>query len=84
MEDLLQLNAVSRSHAQAAADEVLALVGEPRAEFHLSHADLLILLEGNVAAHHVIEKDAQRPDGGGIAMVAGAADPLRRSIDSRT
>ena len=82
LEDLLELDAVPGADAQAAADKVLALVGEAGAELDLGHADLLVLLEGDVPADHVVQEDPQRPDGGGVAVVAGAADPLRGSVDA--
>ena len=84
VEDVLELDAVGGADAQAAADEVLALVGEAGAELDLGHADLLVLLEGDVAADHVVEEDAEAPDRGRVAVVAGAADPLRGSINPRT
>ncbi len=84
LEDLLQLDAVAGADSEAAADQVLALVGQTGAELDLGHADLLVLLEGDVAADHVVQQDAQRPDGGWVAMVPRAADPLRRSVHSRT
>jgi hypothetical protein len=56
---------------------------QARAELNLSRADLLVLLEGDVAADHVVEEDAKRPDGGGVAVVAVATDPLWRRINSR-
>ena len=46
--------------------------------------DLLVLLEGNVATHHVEEQDSQRPDGGRPTVVAVEADPLGRAVHART
>ena len=65
---------------QALPDQVLALGGKADAEAQLRPADLLVRLEGNVAADHVEEEDAERPDGGLFAIVAGVADPLRRGV----
>ena len=50
----------------------------------LGRADLLVLLEGDVAADHVVEEDAQRPHGGGWAVVPIEADPLWRGVNPRT
>ncbi len=43
-------------------------------------ADLLVRLEGNVPVDHVVQEDAQGPDGGGVAVVAPEQDPLRRRV----
>ena len=47
----------------------------------LGVADLLVGLEGDVAADHVVEEDAQGPDGGLGAQVARTPDPLGRGVD---
>ena len=80
-EDVLEAEAGLRRDLEAAADEVLALVGEADAEAELRAADLLVGLEGDVAADHVEEEDAERPDGGLLAAVAAVADPLRWRVD---
>ena len=79
-EELLDEDAVARPYPQAPLDEVLALEGQAGAELDLGRADLLVLLEGDVAADHVVEEDAQRPHGGGVPVVAAAADPLGRGV----
>ena len=43
---------------------------------------MLILLEGDVATHHVEEEDSQGPDGQGLGFVTVAANPLWRGVDS--
>jgi len=53
-------------------------------EVDLGAADLLVRLEGNVAANHVVEEDAQAPDGGRVAVIATQHDPLRRCVDAST
>merc|ERR1719229_918923 len=55
-EELLDEDAVARPYPQAPLDEVLALKGEAGAELDLGRADLLVLLEGDVATHHVVEE----------------------------
>ena len=55
---------------------------QPRPEADLGGADLLVLLERDVPADHVVEQDAQGPHGGWVAVVAVATDPLGRGIDS--
>ena len=69
---------------QAPLDEVAALSRQADAEVDLGRADLLVLLEGDVAADHVVEEDAQRPHGGGWAVVPIEADPLWRGVNPRT
>ena len=47
----------------------------------LGVADLVVCLEGDVAADHVVEEDAQGPDGGLGAQVPRTPDPLGRGVD---
>ncbi len=47
-------------------------------------ADLLIRLEGDVSANHVVQQDAQGPDSGGVAVVAAKHDPLGRRVHAGT
>ena len=82
IEDVFEGDSVVGPQAEAVADEVLALVGEASTELDLGVADLLILFEGDVAADHVVEQDAQAPDGGGVGVVTGAADPFGRSVNA--
>ena len=82
MEDLLQLDAVAGADTEAAADEVLALVGETSAELELGHADLLVLLKGDVTAHHVVKQNAQTPNCGCFALISRMANPFGRSVNS--
>ena len=80
-EDLLKTNPIVWSDLQAAGDEALAVIGDIASEVELGVADLLVLLEGDVATDHVEEEDAKGPYGGGHAVVARAADPLRWRVD---
>ena len=57
-------------------------MSQPRSELEVGVADLLVLLEGNVSADHVVEQDAEAPDGGGDSVVTAEADPLRRSVNA--
>ncbi len=84
VEDVLEGDSVGGSQPQAAANEILTLVGEARSKLDLGVADLLVLLEGDVAAHHVVEEDAETPDGGGAGVITRAANPLGRRVHSRT
>ena len=59
-------------------------MGEADAEAEFGPANLLVGFEGDVATHHVEEEDAEGPDRGLLAVVAAVADPLRRSINTRT
>ena len=49
-------------------------------EVELGVADLLIPLEWDVAADHVIEEDAQGPHGHGLVVIATLPDPLWRGV----
>ena len=60
----------------------MAFCAERSSEGKLWVADLLVFLEGDVPAHHVIQEDAEGPDGERIAVVSAAPDPLWGSIDS--
>ena len=67
---------------EAGADEVLALLGHSVSEAQLGVADVLVPLEGDVAADHVKEEDAQGPDSSRLPLVASLANPLRWRVDS--
>lgn len=67
-------------HPEALPDQVLTLGGHSVAEPHLRHTDLLVRLEGDVAADHVEEEDAQGPDGGQLSVVSVVSDPLWRGV----
>ena len=82
LEDLFDRDSVGRPQPQTSSDEVLALVGQPGAELKVSVADLLVLLEGDVAADHVVEKDAQAPNSGRDSVVSAIANPFWWSINS--
>ena len=75
---------VTRSYFKAPFDDVLALVGQAGAESHFGVANGFVVFVGNVSTDHVVEEDSQGPDGGLLPVVAGASDPLRGCIDSRT
>ena len=62
-------------------DHVLTRDGDVVSEVQLGVADLVIRLEGDVAADHVVEEDAQGPDGGLGAQVPRTPDPLGRGVD---
>ena len=83
-EDPVQGYSGAGLYPQAPLDEVAALSRQTDAEVNLRRADLLVLLEGDVAADHVVEEDAQRPHGGRRAVVSVETDPLWRGIYSRT
>ena len=80
VEDLAQLDAARRVDPQALRHQVLALGADLAVEAEPRRADLLVRLEGDVAADHVVEEDAQRPHGGLVAVVLVALDPLRRGV----
>ena len=73
---------MGRVHPKALPHQVLTLRGDPVAKAEIGDADLLVRLEGDVAADHVEEEDAEGPDGGELAVVTVLTDPLRRSVHS--
>ena len=83
-EDHVQRDPGAGLDPQAPLDEVAALSRQPGAEVDLGGADLLVLLEGDVAADHVVEEDAQGPHGGRRPVVPVEADPLGRGVHSRS
>lgn len=46
--------------------------------------DVLVVLEGDVAADQVEEQDAERPDAERDGVVGPGLDPLRRTVHSCT
>lgn len=64
VENVFQGRPVRGAHGQAPLDEVLALERDAPSEEELASDDVLVLLEGDVPTHHVVEQDTQRPDGG--------------------
>ncbi len=54
---------------------------EVRPEADLGALDLVVGLEGDVTAHHVVEQDAQAPDGQVVRLVPPELDPLGRGVD---
>jgi hypothetical protein len=83
-EDCREVDPVLGSDPQAGLHQVPALGAHRPAEGELGAADLVVLFEGDVAADHVEEQDAEGPDGEGGGTVAVAADPLRRCVHSGT
>ena len=83
-EDPVQRYSGAGLYPQAPLDEVSALSRQTDAELDLRRADLFVLLEGDVAADHVVEEDTQRPHGGRRAMISVQTDPFWRRIHSRT
>jgi len=46
--------------------------------------DLRVRLEGDVATDHVVQEDAEGPDGQAVGAVPTEFDPLGRRVDSGT
>ena len=83
LKDGLKTDPVLGPDAETGEDKVLTLRGQAgHSEPHIGRADLLVLLEGDVAADHVVQEDAQGPDGGGLGVVLGSPDPLGRRVHS--
>ena len=83
-QDLSNLNPVPWPDPQAGSDQVLASFRNIVSKDQFSIADLIISLKGDVPTDHVIEQDPQGPNGGFIAKVPGAPDPLWRRIGARS
>lgn len=58
--------------------------GDAASEGHLSSEDLVVLFEGDVPTHHVVQQHAQRPHGGRATVVPMGPDPLWRTVHPRT
>ena len=63
-------------------DEALAVASEDLTEAYLAGTDGRVGLVGNVAADHVVEEDAEGPDGHRAGVVPAEPDPLRRRVDT--
>jgi hypothetical protein len=89
-QDLLQRRPIGRPVLEAAQDQILALRRQPQSSGASRHEidggadDLVVLFEGNIAADHVVEQDAQRPNGGWPSVVPPVSDPFRRRVNSGT
>ena len=84
LEDGLQRYPVLGPDPQAGQDQLLAVAGEAgHAEPHIRGADVLVLLEGDVAADHVVQEDAQAPHCQLVSVVTFLDNPLRGRVDSR-
>ena len=79
-----QRDPVLRPDAETRPDQVLALRRHAPPEAQLGVADLLVLLEGDVAADHVVEEDAEAPHGQGVAVIPATPDPLGRGVHPST
>ena len=62
----------------------LLTFGDVLSEAYVSLDYLVVAFKRNVAAHHVVEQDTERPDRRRHGMVPVATDPLRRTINPRT
>ncbi len=80
----LKAGALLADDLEALPNQVLAFGAESGAEADVRATDLLVGLEGDVAAHHVKEEDAEAPDGGLFAIIPRQSNPFRRSVNSRT
>ena len=81
-QDLFQTGSVYWAVLEETTDQILALARNMLmtrgidGESDSSTDDLLVLFERNVAAHHVVEEDAQGPGCGRHAVVLSMVDPL--------
>lgn len=87
-QDLLQTRSVWWRVLEEVADQILALSRDNfvsrtrRWEIENGADDLLILLEGNITADHIVQKDAHRPDSSGRAHVSPVVDPFGWRVNS--
>lgn len=63
-QNVLQWDALLRIVGEALRDQVHALFRNFAVKVELAAQNLIIILKGDVTAHHVVQQDAQRPDGG--------------------
>ena len=82
LQDFIQCYPILWSDSQTWSDKILTFCAERSSEGKLWVTDLLVFLEGDVPADHVVEEDTERPDCERIAVISTASDPLRRSVDS--
>ena len=81
-EEVLQTRSLVGLNLKTLANQVLTLDGESNPEPKLCSTDLLVRLEGDVTADHVVEEDAHAPDGRLLAVVTTRANPLGRGVHS--
>lgn len=86
LRDLLQVNAILGITFQATSDKVLTLRTDGRLaiEMHFRFDNLLVAVERNIAADHVVEKDSKRPHSCWQSLVPIVTYPLHRRIDAGT
>ena len=79
-EHLFQRGAVVGAELEQAADQILTLARNVVRPLETDDgADyLVVLFEGNISAHHVVEQDAQRPHRRRHPVVFAVVDPFRR------
>lgn len=83
-QNLLQSDPGHRLYLQTLPNKISALVCQVMSEVYLGRADLFVLLEWDVSAHHVVQQDAQTPHCGCWAVVPVQADPFWRGVYSGT
>ena len=82
LQDLLEADPGVLVDGETGLDEVNAGGGQFSAVDKVRFADVIVPLEGDVPTDHIVEEDAQTPDGQGVALVSLELDPLRRRINS--
>ena len=83
-EQVLKTRPLIGLNLKTLADQVLTFDGKSDPETKFSPTNLLVRLEGDVPADHVVEEDAHAPDGRLFAVVTTCADPLWRGVHSST
>jgi len=83
-EDVTQIDPVFHVDGETTGDEMLQLVGEP-VEVWVDQScsfNLSVCFERDVTTGHVVEEDAEGPDGEAVGFVPPVLDPLRRGVHS--
>ena len=82
-EDGIQSYSLFRQNCEASLHQVHGGVGEAQVPVpgELAGAGVPVAGEGDVATQHVVEEDAQGPDGQPVPGVAPLLDPLGRGVD---
>ena len=82
-EDGIQSYSLFGQNCEASLHQVHGGVGEAQVPVpgELASAGVPVAGEGDVTAEHVVEEDAQGPDGQPVPSVAPLLDPLGRGVD---
>ena len=83
-QNVLEMGALRWLERQALADQIFHFSRQLASEGEVRLEDLLVLLERNVSAHHVVQQDAQRPHSESGGVVSMVTDPFGWAVHSST